>query len=245
MEDSCCRTKDRKNPQHPHQQSAPPHLLTARAAGGEVRPAGRARGGPWLAEPASIHFPWRALSGAEGSVYAVDFDPKAIAQLERRAMSKGYHRIIKARAASAGAIDFIESQSIHFVLAEGLLCCMTDHAGAIRQIRRILRPAGRAYLSVIKLFRADDPRAVSKETWTQLLSGFRLLDSGEGLLTRWALVGPGEGDPSAEPLFEKPVRRLGPAPLLASAPLLPAAPPAVMLMGCPFTPRWLSLRVRR
>ena len=82
---------------------------------------------------------------------------------------------------------------------------MADHAGVVRQIRRILHPAGRAYLSVIKLARADDPRAVSRETWKLLLSSFRLLGSGEGLLTRWALVGPGEGGSSAEPLFEETV----------------------------------------
>ena len=223
MEDSCCRTKDRKIPNIltnnllRHIFSPPERLV-----GKYVQPGERAAD---LGCGAGFHtLPMARIVGAEGSVYAVDFDPKAIAQLERRAMSKGYHRIIKARAASAGAIDFIESQSIHFVLAEGLLCCMTDHAGAIRQIRRILRPAGRAYLSVIKLFRADDPRAVSKETWTQLLSGFRLLDSGEGLLTRWALVGPGEGDPSAEPLFEKPVRA-GRLPCLAGSPAAMRLPP--------------------
>ncbi len=40
-------------------------------------------------------------------------------------------------------------------------------------------------------------------TLPRLLASFRLLDSGEGLLTRWALVGPGDGDPAAEPLFEE------------------------------------------
>jgi SAM-dependent methyltransferase len=203
MEESARRTTDRKIPNILTHNLlrylfSPPERLV----GKYVEPGERAAD---LGCGAGFHtLPMARIVGGEGRVYAVDFDPKAIARLERQAKRRGYHGIIEARAASASAIDFIESRSIHFVLAEGLLCCMTDHAGAIRQIRRILHPAGRAYLSVIKLARADDPRAISRETWKRLLASFRLLDSGEGLLTRWALVGPGEGDPTAEPLFEEP-----------------------------------------
>ena len=136
------------------------------------------------------------IVGEEGRVYAVDFDPRAIARLEQRAKRRGSDHLIEARATSASEIDFIESSSVHFVLAEGLLCCMADHAGAIRQIRRILHPDGRAYLSVIKLARAGDPRGVSSGEWEQLLARFRLLDRGQSLLTRWALLGPRDGEPT-------------------------------------------------
>ncbi len=204
MKESVCPTRDRKIPNIltnnllRHLFSPPGRLLEKYVGRGE-RAADLGCG-------AGFHtLPMARIVGGEGRVYAVDFDPKAIARLERQVKRRGYDHIIESRTASASAIDFIESRSIHFVLAEGLLCCMTDHAGVVRQIRRILHPAGRAYLSVIKLARADDPRAVSRETWKLLLSSFRLLGSGEGLLTRWALVGPGEGGSSAEPLFEETV----------------------------------------
>ncbi len=135
------------------------------------------------------------VAGGKGRVFAVDFDPRAIARLQKRAKRLGFDQRIDARTASASEIDFIEAGSIDFVLAEGLLCCMTDHEGAIRQIRRILRPEGRAYLSIIKLARPDDPRGISGEEWERLLGSFRVLGRGQSLMTRWAVVGPGDGEP--------------------------------------------------
>jgi SAM-dependent methyltransferase len=204
MEESVCPTRDRKIPNILTNNLlrylfSPPERLVKKYVHAGEHAADLGCG-------AGFHtLPMARIVGREGRVYAVDFDPRAIAQLERKSRSKGYQGIIEARTASASAIDFIKSQSIHFVLAEGLLCCMTDHAGAVRQIRRVLHPAGHAYLSVIKLGRDDDPRAISKETWEQLLASFRLLDSGEGFLTRWALVGPGDGSSFAEQLFKEPI----------------------------------------
>jgi len=140
--------------------------------------------------------------GRNGHVYAVDFDPKVIARLESRIRRRRSEGVIETQTASASEIDFIQSGTIDFVLAEGLLCCMTDHEGAVRQIGRILRPGGRAYLSVIKLARARDPRGISREEWEQILARFTLLDRGEGLLSRWALVGPPGGEPTGPRLPE-------------------------------------------
>jgi SAM-dependent methyltransferase len=142
------------------------------------------------------------IVGEEGRVFAVDFDPRAVARLHRQAKRRSLDQIIEERTTSASEIDFIEASSIDFVLAEGLLCCMADHARAIRQIRRILHPKGRAYLSVIKLARPDDPRGVSGEEWEHLLGSFHLLDRGQSLMTRWALVGPRNDELLAEPAFE-------------------------------------------
>ena len=146
------------------------------------------------------------IIGEEGRVYAVDLDPRAIARLQQRARRRRCQHLIEARVTSAAEVDFIESNSIHFVLAEGLLCCMADHAGAVRQIRRILHPEGRAYVSVLKLARAGDPRGVSLQEWERLLASFRLLDSGQGLLTRWALLGPPDGEPTGEQALQETAR---------------------------------------
>lgn len=130
------------------------------------------------------------IVGDDGRVLAVDFDPRAIARLRGKIERRGAQHIVDAHVVSAAAIDFVESASLDFVLAEGLLCCMADHAGALRQILRILRPTGRAWLGVTKMGRDHDPRTVTAAEWTSILSGVRVLESGEGPLTRWALVAP-------------------------------------------------------
>lgn len=125
-----------------------------------------------------------------GRVFAVDFDPDAIAKVREKVARLGLGHVVDARVASAADIDFVEAESLDFVLAEGLLCCMQDHAGAVAQIRRILRPEGKAWLSVMKFGRPDDPRTVNASEWTSILSTMRVLESGESLLSRWALVSP-------------------------------------------------------
>lgn len=131
------------------------------------------------------------IVGESGRVHAVDFDAKAIARLERKAARRGLGHLVEARVASAADIDFIPSGSLDFVLAEGLLCCMQDHDGALRQIVRILRPGGKAWLSVMKGGPARDPRSVTPTEWASILGGLRVHRSGEGLFTRWALVSAG------------------------------------------------------
>jgi ubiquinone/menaquinone biosynthesis C-methylase UbiE len=130
------------------------------------------------------------IVGSEGRVHAVDFDQRAIDRVERKAKRQGMAATVAAHAVSASEIDFIPTASVDFLLAEGLLCCMKDHAGAMGQIKRVLKEGGRAYLSIIKFTREDDPRSVSKSEWTTLLSQMRIVDSGEGLMSRWALVSP-------------------------------------------------------
>jgi ubiquinone/menaquinone biosynthesis C-methylase UbiE len=198
MEESVCATRDRKIPSVLTNNFlryffTPPERLVKKyvVSGSRAVDLGCGAGFHTLA--------MARIVGEKGTVYAVDFDAKAISRLQRRARRRSVDRVIEARAASASEIDFIESGSVHFVLAEGLLCCMTDHAGAIRQITRVLRPDGRAYLSVVKLLRADDPRTVSREEWQRVLSSFHLLAAGETLTSRWAVVGPAGGGPAEEP----------------------------------------------
>ena len=140
--------------------------------------------------PGYFTLPMAKIVGPGGTVHAVDFDRRAIDRVERKARRQGVSATLAAHAVSASEIDFLETGSVDFLLAEGLLCCMKDHSGAVRQIKRVLKTEGRAYLSIIKFTRKDDPRSVSKSEWTTLLSQMRILDSGEGLMSRWALVSP-------------------------------------------------------
>lgn len=184
---SCCRVEDRRIPGllidnvlrrlfRPPERFLSEHLSSGNAA------ADLGCG------PGFFTLPMAKIVGSDGVVHAVDFDPKAVDRVAAKASRLAYGGSIVARAASASQIDFIESGSIDFVLAEGLLCCMKDHAGAVRQIKRILKPNGRAYLSVIKFGREGDPRSVSKEEWSDLLAEFLIVDGGERAVSRWALV---------------------------------------------------------
>lgn len=132
--------------------------------------------------------PMAELAGTGGKVYAVDFDERAIERVEAKAEERGLGGVVEARASSAADIGFIPDRSVDFVFAHGLLCCMKDHSGALREMRRMLKKDGRMYLSVTRFGRKNDPRTVSADEWRKMLDGFRVLDSGGGLLTRWALV---------------------------------------------------------
>jgi hypothetical protein len=72
---------------------------------------------------------------------------------------------------------------------------MVDHVGAVAEIKRILKPQGLAFLSVTKVFRKKDPKAVTKDEWGRLLKGFMVRENGEGLLNRWATVSAKNEDP--------------------------------------------------
>ena len=126
--------------------------------------------------------------GSSGKVYAVDFDAKAVRALSTKAEGLKLSAVVDARVGSAAQLGFISDASADFVLANGLLCCMVDHGGAIGEIKRILKPSGTAYLSVTRGFRKSDPRSVSRAEWQRILEEFEVLEGGEGLTDRWALV---------------------------------------------------------
>jgi ubiquinone/menaquinone biosynthesis C-methylase UbiE len=138
--------------------------------------------------------PMAKLIGSTGKVYAVDFDPKAIEHLKKKAANHGYEKVIETHVGSAAEIDFLASDSVDFVFAHGLLCCMKDHEGAVGQMNRILKPEGRAYLSIGKFCRRKDPRTVLKEEWHEILRNFKVKENGQGLTNRWALVSRGESE---------------------------------------------------
>jgi ubiquinone/menaquinone biosynthesis C-methylase UbiE len=124
--------------------------------------------------------------GPEGRVYAVDLNEKAIRNLEKRANKFGYHNI-EAHASSATDLSFIKDGSIDFVLANGLLCVMSGNRdSAVSEIKRIMKPDGKAYLSL----GSPPPFGhVNRAEWEKILEGFRVERRG-GFLQKWALVSP-------------------------------------------------------
>jgi ubiquinone/menaquinone biosynthesis C-methylase UbiE len=140
--------------------------------------------------PGYFTLPLAELVGPEGRVYAVDSDPKSIRVLKRKTDGKGLQTTIETHVASAAEMAMIRDASVDFVFANGVLCCMEDHEGAVAEIKRILKGNGVAYLSVAKLSRKNDTRAVRKTEWNQILGGFVVNERDEGLVDRWAVVSP-------------------------------------------------------
>jgi ubiquinone/menaquinone biosynthesis C-methylase UbiE len=109
--------------------------------------------------------------GPQGRIYAVDSDEKAIRAVEKKATKGRYHNI-ETHAQSAANLSFIEDESVDFVLADGLLCSMApqDHESAVNEIKRILKPNGRAFL----LAAGGSIGYVDKEEWEAILEGFKV-----------------------------------------------------------------------
>jgi ubiquinone/menaquinone biosynthesis C-methylase UbiE len=131
--------------------------------------------------PGYYTLPLAESVGPEGTVYAVDSDEKAIRALEKKASKHGYHNI-EAHATSASDLSFIRDGSVDFILADGLLCSMAPRyrESAVSEMKRILKPTGKAYLSAALSLWTNIGRA----DWEKILEGFRIERRGNG----WAVV---------------------------------------------------------
>jgi 2-polyprenyl-3-methyl-5-hydroxy-6-metoxy-1,4-benzoquinol methylase len=124
------------------------------------------------------------MVGPKGRVYAVDLARKCIQAIKNKAEKRGC-QAIEAHESTAADLSFIKDKSVDFVIANGLLCSMAvDRPSAVAEIKRILKPAGQAYLSL----GAVPPWGyVDRAEWSQILEGFRV-DEGGAYEGRWAIV---------------------------------------------------------
>jgi len=122
--------------------------------------------------------------GSEGKVHAVDLKEDYVRELEKKMDERDYHNI-EAYACSAHDMSFIGDESVDFVLANGLLCNMPDHRPSfVNEIRRILKPTGKAYLSL----GSPPPFGfVDRAEWEKILGEF-IVERRGGFLQKWALV---------------------------------------------------------
>jgi ubiquinone/menaquinone biosynthesis C-methylase UbiE len=126
--------------------------------------------------------------GLNGKVYAVDSDEKAILGVEEKAKKRGLDNI-ETHTSSASELSFIGDGAVDFVLAHGLLCSMAPYQreSAINEMRRILKPKGRAYISVAR----GSWSYVDLPAWEKILESFKVEqrhDESVGFGERWAIV---------------------------------------------------------
>ncbi len=138
--------------------------------------------------PGFFTLPMAQIVGRGGKVFAVDTDEKSIEILKLKLSNRMYQNV-DARLASAADLSFISDQSVDFVMGDGVLCCMADRVLGVREITRVLKPRGPAYLSVAKSLWGESPTDVGKAEWRGILNLFDVIREGETLsLMRWAIV---------------------------------------------------------
>lgn len=138
--------------------------------------------------PGFFTIPMAEVVAPEGKVFGVDSDKRSIEVLRLKASNHGYENV-EARVASASHAEFVSDHSVDFVFANLMLCCTLDHKGVIREIKRMLKPTGSAYLSVTRRLKKD-PRDVNAREWQTILSEFNVIKKWNGIFTRRAVVFP-------------------------------------------------------
>jgi len=187
MGNACCRPNDRRLPTFVmdnfiRRLISPPEKKISRFVTPGIVTADIGCG------PGYFTVPMAELVGSNGKVYAADADPRSVNALKRKLGERGLQNVVEAQTTSAASLEFIPDRSVDFAFSNDVLCCMVDHRGAIAEIKRILKPRGLCYLSVTKLYRKKDSRAVLKGEWNQILEGFDVKDRGEGVMNRWATL---------------------------------------------------------
>lgn len=122
--------------------------------------------------------------GPEGKVVAVELDEKNV-QIVKKEIQNGGFQNVDLHKASVEDLNFIENDSMEFVLANGLLCEMIGtRKKAVEEIKRILKPDHYAFLS---LGTPPPLGKVSSKEWESILEGFEVYRRG-GRLQKWAIV---------------------------------------------------------
>lgn len=109
--------------------------------------------------------------GQDGRVYAVDSDEKAIRAVEKKADNKRIKNI-GVHTSSAARLGFIADESVDFVLADGLLCCVApqEHAEVVNEIKRIMKPDAKAILVTAR----GSISYVDDVEWESVLNQFKV-----------------------------------------------------------------------
>jgi ubiquinone/menaquinone biosynthesis C-methylase UbiE len=121
--------------------------------------------------PGFFAMPLADRVGNHGCVYAVDSNENAIAAVKRKAAKNGLNNI-NAIVTSVANLEMIPDDSVDFILGYGLLCSVApkDCKKAVEEIKRIMKPDGKAYLNAAK----GSISYLSDADWESILSNFKV-----------------------------------------------------------------------
>ncbi len=121
------------------------------------------------------------IVGPEGVVVAIDPSESSINEVK-----KLKHQNLIAMVGSATSIQFTD-EYFDFVYANLLLCCVADYKSVLKEIIRVLKKGGYAYLSVTRQFFDSEP-GIDDEKWKEVLSRFMVIAADSSIIQRWAIV---------------------------------------------------------
>lgn len=124
-------------------------------------------------------------------IVAVDPNSLAVAKLKKFAEETGLNNVTPL-CQSANALTTIKDNSVDFVLSHLMLCCMSDHEGAMKETMRILKPGHFVFLSVNKSKSSKDKRDVNTIEWNEIKKRYKVVEEGNSLISRWIVIQKGE-----------------------------------------------------
>jgi len=124
-------------------------------------------------------------------IISTDPNGLAIERLKKVSQENGLNNITPL-CLSANALNTIGDNSVDFVVSHLMLCCMSDHDGAMKETMRILKPGHFVFLSVNKSNSSKDKRDVSTQEWNELKKQYKVIEEGSSLISRWVVIQKGE-----------------------------------------------------
>lgn len=120
-------------------------------------------------------------------IISIDPNSLAVARLKKLSQENGLNNITPL-CLSANSLNTIDDNSVDFAVSHLMLCCMSDHDGAMKETMRILKPGHFVFLSVNKRSSSKDKRDVSAEEWNELKKQYKVIEEGSSLISRWAVI---------------------------------------------------------
>ncbi|MCL4316893.1 MAG: class I SAM-dependent methyltransferase [Candidatus Thermoplasmatota archaeon] len=126
------------------------------------------------------------LVGTGGMVYATDLNPEMTGKTLAN-LGEASRKRVRMHTSAAHDLSFIESGTVDFVLCNNVLCCTNRRDLVVREIGRILRPGGSAYIRVSRIS-VEGVSQITDAEWGKLFSSFAHIECGSDVGLRWAIL---------------------------------------------------------
>ena len=120
-------------------------------------------------------------------VIATDPNPSAIKNLNEAISKRGLTQITTL-IESGDSLNSIADSSADFVFSHLMLCCMSNHKGALDETLRILKKGSYAFISVNRGSSERDRRDVTVSEWESIKKRYKVVKEGSTLMSRWIII---------------------------------------------------------